>query len=748
MKPLLAATLATAAALSVPMAAQGAPSQVRSALRAARAPVEQLQPGAAARSQGVSFRRFRQAVGGVPVLGSELVVTDAPGRRGDLVVDHTRRVGAPPRALLSRRAALRAARRGTGIRALRLPPRATLAILPTGGAAKRVWHVLLASAEPVASLEVLVDARSGRVLRTRDLLQYATGTARLFDPNPVVANGGYTGLSDAADADSDLLTSLRVQRTLPRLDSGTCLRGSFAEALLQPGDADADTPDGDVCSPTRDFDAVTRSDNRFEALMAYFHIDRAQSYVQALGFTNVLNHPVRANVDAPIPGPPTEDGQDNSFYDLLTHELIFGTGYADDAEDAETITHEYGHAIQDAQVPGFGESDDGAAMGEGFGDYLASALSAVFAPRAGFEGCFDEWDAFASGFGDCLRRVDWGLRLGEVSSDCTDASDEHCGGEVWSGALWTIRGAVGGTVADRIVIQSHFSLTPTATFDQAVRALLAADSALYGGVHRPLLKAIMGARGLVDVERLDDTPADAVPLALPGRLSGRLSTGADAHDVYALKLTAGRPVVLRLRAVRSNYDLRLLSPGATSLNAPTVAVAEGPNGNEEIHHTPARSGTYYLDVRAISGSDPYTLETASDDRDGDGVADGADLCLNVSDPLQRNWDGDNDGDRCDRSARVILTGLSRKRRRLTVRARMWPATVPATAFSLRLWKRACKRSRCSYRAARTRHATRSTDGRVELRLSLGHGRFRLRGELRASGYDLARTGTRSVLVRR
>ena len=164
-------------------------------------------------------------------------------------------------------------------------------------------------------------------------------------------------------------------------------------------------------------------------------------------------------------------------------------------------------------------------------------------PRAGFEGCFDEWDAFASGFGDCLRRVDWGLRLGEVLAGLRRMpTDEHCRGEVWSGALWTIRGALGGAVADRLVIQSHFSLTPTASFDQAARALLAADSALYGGVHRPLLKAVLGrarARG----RRAPGRHAGGrdVPLALPGRAERRLSAGADAHDVYALKLTARPP---------------------------------------------------------------------------------------------------------------------------------------------------------------------------------------------------------------
>jgi hypothetical protein len=37
------------------------------------------------------------------------------------------------------------------------------------------------------------------------------------------------------------------------------------------------------------------------------------------------------------------------------------------------IVHELGHAIQDDQVPGFGNSEEGGAMDEGFGDYKIRA---------------------------------------------------------------------------------------------------------------------------------------------------------------------------------------------------------------------------------------------------------------------------------------------------------------------------------------------------------------------------------------
>ncbi len=49
-----------------------------------------------------------------------------------------------------------------------------------------------------------------------------------------------------------------------------------------------------------------------------------------------------------------------------------GAGGVDDGEDAEVILHEYGHAVHDAQVPGWGDTHEGGAMGEGWGDFLAA----------------------------------------------------------------------------------------------------------------------------------------------------------------------------------------------------------------------------------------------------------------------------------------------------------------------------------------------------------------------------------------
>jgi hypothetical protein len=100
--------------------------------------------------------------------------------------------------------------------------------------------------------------------------------------------------------------------------------------------------------------------------MVYFHIDRLQRYLKTLGFNNVLSRAIEVNVNG--------GSEDNSAYSPVTKSLAFGTGGVDDAEDAEIILHEYGHAIQDDQVPGFGASRECGAMGEGFGDYLARSF--------------------------------------------------------------------------------------------------------------------------------------------------------------------------------------------------------------------------------------------------------------------------------------------------------------------------------------------------------------------------------------
>src|SRR6185312_17052876 len=99
----------------------------------------------------------------------------------------------------------------------------------------------------------------------------------------------------------------------------------------------------------------------FEQVMAYYWITEAQNYIQRLGFGSGAFRPINnESQDVRI----NQLGIDNSFSWDKKDLLRFGKGGVDDAEDAEVILHEYGHAIQDSEVAGFGEGPEAGGIGE------------------------------------------------------------------------------------------------------------------------------------------------------------------------------------------------------------------------------------------------------------------------------------------------------------------------------------------------------------------------------------------------
>jgi hypothetical protein len=215
----------------------------------------------------------------------------------------------------------------------------------------------------------------------------------------------------------------------------------------------------------------------FEGLMAYAHIDRYQRYLQeTLGFTGsaAINAEPQDTYALPV------QGFDNSFYQPGNDLLLFGAGGVDDGEDAEVVLHEYGHAVQDAQVPGWGATAEGGAMGEGFGDFQAGAYYAR--ASGGFQDvCLMDWDSTSYSDADppCIRRMDsdkvWPKnKTGEVHDD----------GEIWETYLWRLRSHLDSTEIERsdnglkLVLSSHELLGPDATFAKAVAALRTAANGL------------------------------------------------------------------------------------------------------------------------------------------------------------------------------------------------------------------------------------------------------------------------------
>jgi Zn-dependent metalloprotease len=172
-------------------------------------------------------------------------------------------------------------------------------------------------------------------------------------------------------------------------------------------------------------------------------------------------------------------GLDNS-YSWDKHDVLrFGKGGVDDAEDAEVILHEYGHAIQDSQATPFGNfgfSLEAGAIGEGFGDYFAVTVSEVIAPTPD-PACVADWDSvsYNSEEPHCLRRVDLNLHYPEDLNGRI-----HHDGQIWSRALWDIRNRLGNVKADTLILEAQFDFAADTSMPDAALATVAAAERLYG----------------------------------------------------------------------------------------------------------------------------------------------------------------------------------------------------------------------------------------------------------------------------
>jgi hypothetical protein len=489
------AALLAAAALAVAssQASAAGPSRVEQKLGGAAAPTGELRPSdRVVLPGGATIHRFQQRVGGHPVLGAEAVVDDAPGAPPRLVADSSRAaIRVPSAARLVREDAVAVAMGSMGVSAIRSPVSASLVIRP-GAGGQLVWRVLIPATKPLGDFEVLVDAASGEVVSQRDLLRrFQIGRAKIFKPNAIVAHGGARGLHrDHGDRDTPLLRKLRRKVSLPNIREGQpCLRGRWVHALR--GQEKRET-----CKRTLSWNRVTRSENRFEALMVYFHINRAQAYIQSIGFSDSNSTPngVSDRVQRAVANALKID---NSFYSPFTRTIKLGSGGVDDAEDADVIVHEYAHALQQSSSPSFAYSSSFAvkALAEGSSDYWAAVMSALTRKTVNEDDvCTFDWDAITYGrwfprvapsksgrF--CGRRADFQRNLDKAKrGGC--GSDYHCVGQVWATALWNMRRAFvarykrGGARMDQVYLASQFLYTAGESFRGAGKALLCADEDL------------------------------------------------------------------------------------------------------------------------------------------------------------------------------------------------------------------------------------------------------------------------------
>jgi hypothetical protein len=290
-----------------------------------------------------------------------------------------------------------------------------------------------------------------------------TGVGAVFMVNPVQSSGDQT-LTDQKDAASAVPASAYAQVPLRNLDGSGYLRGKWVVVKSSTG-----TPA--YSAQGRYF--YDRHQDQFEQVMGYFWVNQTQEYLQLLGF-GAPGSGLPGIVKQPFTVKINQYGGDNSYQTDKPYRIRLGKGGVDDAEDAEVIVHEYGHAVHQSQVPGYGQSIDAGAIGESFGDYLAVTVGLAAADQYGWpvgaeEACPMDWDATSySDAPHCIRRFDRDLTLDERRNQV------HYDGQIWSQALWEIRLGyedLGMTTSDwdTTYIASQFDYEPDTSFQDAAR---------------------------------------------------------------------------------------------------------------------------------------------------------------------------------------------------------------------------------------------------------------------------------------
>lgn len=225
----------------------------------------------------------------------------------------------------------------------------------------------------------------------------------------------------------------------------------------------------------------TRSHSGFEDVNAYYHIHTYREYIKSLGFENLVNFPIDIDAHA-------LNGNDNSMFITNPPRLLFGTGGVNDAEDADIIIHEYGHAISHSAAPGSGLGSERLALEEGLADYLACSY-ARYLNENRWEDLFN-WDGhneFWSGR--------WCITNKFYPEDLTHSI--YANAEIWAGTLMEIWGHLGREITDLLMINSIFSFASGISMQDAAYLFLQSDSLIFQKQHSEIIRERFQYRGFM-----------------------------------------------------------------------------------------------------------------------------------------------------------------------------------------------------------------------------------------------------------
>lgn len=418
--------------------------------------------------------RFQQMVNNVPVFDSEIVVHFSPNNEitNTSSTYDTNVANITTTPTITKENAIQLSNTALKVTAAISFQDCKLYVYNKTGETKLVYRVLTDTENINGSWEAIVDAQTGEVLSLNDIARYhiekpkkkskekeknqketqkettvaaspnfVSGTGMIFNPDPLsVAQVAYGGnYVDNSDATNAQLTAARSSVVIPELEFAAGvykLKGTYAEIknLANPNK-------GLFTQATNDF-SFTRDNDAFEAVNAYYHIDKSIRYVnETLG---IVCRPSTNNGVLWF-DPSAESGADNSHYS--NGQLHFGEGGVDDAEDADVILHELGHGLHDWITNGSLSQVNG--LSEGCGDYWALSYSRSLnqwpASNAAYNYVFS-WDG---------HNPFWAGRITNYTATYPGGltGTIHTDGQIWATALMKIYDVIGRTKTDKAFLE-------------------------------------------------------------------------------------------------------------------------------------------------------------------------------------------------------------------------------------------------------------------------------------------------------
>ena len=356
-----------------------------------------------------------------------------------------------------------------------------------------VYKIQTIGNDVTGSYEVLLDANNLEEISRIDRAVYhhhaimpgdTNAKSRIFVPDPLTSSGNtYGGMY--VDNSDNTAPWLEAEQKDVILKDVNYIGGVFRLEGPHVKIEDIEAPTMAPVTSSNDEFYYTRNQGGFEDAMVYYHIDTMQRYIKFLGFTNLQNLGFRVD-------PHGLNGADNSHFvpgaGGSDSYVALGEGCVDDAEDADVIIHEYGHAISHAAAPGTNSGFERSGLDEGIGDYMAASYSYDINTFR-WEDVFT-WD----GHNTC-----WDGREADHSSMYPPSTtwDFYLYGEIWATTLMEARQDIGAVTADRVFFQELYSNVADMTLPDAAMNILDADTLHNSGAYSSTYIHYFCARGIL-----------------------------------------------------------------------------------------------------------------------------------------------------------------------------------------------------------------------------------------------------------